>query len=73
MPVGYADDLAAACLSKIKMDRAMDVVYAYGRTWRYNFNPKKSGILVFGETQREQEINPDFFVRPGKGSREDSI
>ena len=57
MPVGYADDLAAACLSKIKMDRAMDVVYAHGRTWRYDFNAIKSGILVFGETQREHEIN----------------
>ena len=32
MPVGYADDLAVACLNKIKMDPAMEVVYAHGRT-----------------------------------------
>ena len=57
MLVGYADDLAAACLGKNKMDRAMDVVYAHGRTWRYDFNAKKSGILVFGESRREHETN----------------
>ena len=57
MPVGYADDLAAACLSKVKMDRAMEVVYAHGHNWRYDFNAKKSGILVFGNTQREHDNN----------------
>ena len=56
-PVAYADDLAATCLNKTKMDRAMDIVYSHGRTWRYDFNAKKSGILVFGENLREHETN----------------
>ena len=57
MPVGYADDLAAASPSKTKMDRVMEVVYAHGRTWRYYFNAKKSGVLVFGESRREHGSN----------------
>ena len=56
-PVGYADDLAAACNSKPKMDRAMEIVYAHGRTWRYDFNARKSGVLCFGETNKEHIEN----------------
>ena len=56
-PVGYADDLAAACRSKLKMDRVMEIVYAHGRTWRYDFNARKSGVLVFGETSKEHTEN----------------
>ena len=57
IPVGYADDLAAACNSKLKMDRVMEIVYTHGRTWWYNFNARKSGVLVFGETNREHSAN----------------
>ena len=61
-PVGYADDLAAACVNKHKMDQVMDIVYSHGRTWRYDFNAKKSGVLVFGETMREHKINSSVRV-----------
>ena len=54
VPVGYAYDLAAATLNMQNMDRMVDIVYAHGRTLRYNFNVKKSGVLVFGECPREQ-------------------
>ena len=56
-PVGHADDLAAACKSKMKMDHVMEIVYAHGRTWRYDFNARKSGVLVFGETNKEHLQN----------------
>ena len=49
-PVGYADDLAACCLSERKLDSTLEVVYRHGCTWRYSYNAKKSGIMVFGET-----------------------
>ena len=70
-PVGYADDLAAACLNKHKMSQVMDIVYAHGRTWRYDFNAKKSGVLVFGETAKEHKFNSlerDFRLGPFKVS-----
>ena len=50
-PLGYADDVATACLTKTRLDRAMDIVYAHGCTWR--FNAKKSGVLVLGENENE--------------------
>ena len=57
MPVGYADDLATCSTSKYKLEQAIDVVAAHGRTWRYNFNAKKSGILVYGEERSENLRN----------------
>ena len=56
-PVGHADDLAAACNNKWKMDRVMEIVYAHRRTWRYDFNTRKSGVLVFGESPKEHLEN----------------
>ena len=35
----------------------MDIVAALGRTWRYNFNAKKSGILVYGDDKHENNQN----------------
>ena len=43
-PLGYADDVATCCLSKQKLDRAMDIVYAHGCAWRYGLNAKKVGF-----------------------------
>ena len=37
-PQGYADDLAAVCLSKRRIDSVMDIVYNHGCTWLYDFN-----------------------------------
>ena len=56
-PLGYADDVATACLSKTKIDRAMDIVYSHGCTWRYQLNAKKSGVLVLGEDRTEHLRN----------------
>ena len=56
-PVGYADDLATCCKTKVSTDRSMEIVYRHGCTWRYEFNAKKSGVLVYGEGPRENERN----------------
>ena len=56
-PLGYADDVATCCLSKFKLDRAMDIVYRHGCVWRYEFNAKKSGVLVYGESKKEHKLN----------------
>ena len=52
-PLGYADDIAAATTSKAKTDRVLDTVYQHSNKWRYRFNPKKSAILVYGESVAE--------------------
>ena len=56
-PVGYADDLATCSTSKYNLDKAINVVATHGRTWRYDFNAKKSGILVYGEDKAENSRN----------------
>ena len=39
------------------MDTVMDTVYRHGCSWRYDFNARKSGVLVFGENRRTHERN----------------
>ena len=57
MPVGYADDLATCSTSKCNLNKAIDCVPAHGFTWRYDFNAKKSGILVYSENIAESNQN----------------
>ena len=54
-PVGYADDLATASTSKTKADRALQVVHNFGKRWRFEFNARKSAVLVYGEDRKEHE------------------
>ena len=52
-PLGYADDVASACTSKIKLDMAMNIVNEHSNMWRYSLNATKCAVLVFGETKNE--------------------
>ena len=45
--MGYADDLASGCINANRLRRVMDIVYQHGCTWRYEFNARKSGVLIF--------------------------
>ena len=60
VPVGYADDMAAACLSKFNIDRVIDIAFKHGCTWRYEFNGDKSAVLVLGESRQEHETNSKY-------------
>ena len=51
-PPGYADDIATVCVSKYNMDKALSLVDTYGKRWRFNFNAKKSAIMVYGEGEK---------------------
>ena len=61
-PVGYADDLAACCLTERRLDSAMQIVHRHGCTWRYQFNAKKSGIMIFGETPAANAHNAEVRI-----------
>ena len=66
-PPSYADDIATACLSKLRTDRVLDIVSNYGNKWRFNFNAKKSAILIYGEGKRDHYRNsPDRVFCLGK-------
>jgi hypothetical protein len=45
----YADDLAIICLHKRYMQRQLDNAFSYSQKWRFDFNPDKCTILVFGK------------------------
>ena len=53
----YADDIATASISKSKTDCVLQIVYDHSCTWRYKFNPKKSAVLVYGESPRLNKSN----------------
>ena len=59
-PQGYADDVATACLSKVKLDRVLRIVDNYGKKWRFKFNAKKSAILVYGEDRKLNLLNSKY-------------
>ena len=56
-PAGYADDLAAATISKDRTDRVHEIVYNFGNRWRFKFNARKSAVLVHGEHKRDNIQN----------------
>ena len=56
-PPGYADDIATVCPNKYKMDMALRLVDEYGKRWRFNFNAKKSAIMIYGETEKQNLLN----------------
>ena len=59
-PLGYADDVATASLSKHKIDQALSIVHKHSCLWRYDLNAKKSAVLVYDEDQRENKRNIQY-------------
>ena len=55
--VRFKSCLGHCCRLQYDINRVMHTVESHGRAWRYDFNAKKSGILVFGEGKREHERN----------------
>ena len=64
-PVGYADDLATGCFNKTKLDLVMNIVYRHGCTWRYEFNARKSGVLVYDNPRKTHGPSPEHTFRLG--------
>ena len=52
-PLGYADDMATATGSKNAMDRVLNIVHLHSRRWSYDFNAKKSAVIVYGEGENK--------------------
>ena len=59
-PLGYADDMATATTSKYDIDKVLKIVHLHSREWRYDFNAKKSAIVVYGEGERDNKINSQY-------------
>ena len=59
-PLGYADNIAAASTSKHHVDQILNIVHTHSSKWRYDLNAKKSAVVVYGETLRENKNNMTF-------------
>ena len=65
-PLGYADDMAAACLSKRKLEDTLNIAHQYSAQWEYNYNAKKSAVMVYGESRNDYKKGKRIFhVREG--------
>jgi hypothetical protein len=56
----YADDLAIICLHKPHMQKLLNSAFSYSQRWRFNFNPDKCAILVFGK-----DMCPSYTLKLG--------
>ena len=59
-PIGYADDMSAACKSKDRIDGVIQIVNQHGNRWRYEYNARKSAVLIYGEDKRTHDHNAQF-------------
>ena len=44
----YADDIVLMAENRYQLQEMLDVVAAYAKKWRFELNPKKSEVVVFG-------------------------
>ena len=47
----FADDISLLALYPSFLETFMNICHAYGKTWRYEFNHTKSGVVTFCETK----------------------
>ena len=52
----YADDVVLITDSRKKLQRLLDTVTEYARKWRFELNPKKSEVVVFGVKHAPRNI-----------------
>ena len=73
-PLGYADDMAAACPSRLKLDRTLQISNNYSKQWEYKYNAKKSAVMIYGENCHEHKKGKKFRTfRLGKDKVNETI
>ena len=50
----YADDVALIAESPDELQAMLNIVSSYATRWRYQLNPEKSAVMVFGESSRSR-------------------
>ena len=52
----FADDIVLLAENKKDLQRMLDVVAGYAKRWRFELNPKKSQVVVFGMRQPPRRV-----------------
>ena len=50
-PPLFADDISMLALYPSFLETFMNICHTYSKTWRYEFNHTKSGVVTLGETK----------------------
>ena len=59
----FADDLTVLALSKEGLQAMLHIIHKHSYKWRFDFNPKKCSIMVFGD---KKELNRKYVFKLGK-------
>ena len=59
-PLGYADDMAAACQSRLKLDETLRIANTFSIQWEYSYNAKKSAVMIYGENRHKHTKGKKF-------------
>ena len=54
--VAYADDLTAVAKCRNDLQLMFDIAYRFSRKWRFEYNPKKCAVMVFGNGRTEGDV-----------------
>ena len=52
--------MSAACSTKDKIERFINLVIQHSNRWRYEYNARKSAILIYGEDKRTHDHSVQF-------------
>ena len=52
----YADDIVLMAENRYQLQEMLDVVAAYAKKWRFELNPRKSEVVVFGSKRAPRNI-----------------
>ena len=55
--VAYADDLTVMAKCKNDLQLMFDIAYRFSKKWRFEYNPKKCAVMLFGNTRTEGDIH----------------
>jgi hypothetical protein len=47
----YADDIALLAQNPLELQKMLDMVFNFSRTWRFVFNHRKSNVVGFGSSR----------------------
>ena len=73
-PLGYADDMATACPSRLKLDESLRISNSFAMKWEYRYNAKKSAIMIYGEKPHEHKKGRKYRTfRLGKDKVQETI
>lgn len=62
----YADDIVLLAANATELQQMLEVVAEYARTWRFEFNQKKCGVVIYGNAVQKRLAAGTTFLLAGE-------